>query len=239
MTTTRTLASFVDEQPDAARVLERHQLDYCCGGQQSLGDACRAAGVDPQVVLDDLAALGAADEPAPWTTMSAAELVDHLEATHHRYLHEELPRLSALADKVAGVHRDRHPELDAVQAAFIAVREDLQPHLAKEERILFPMIRELAAATEAPQFHCGSLANPIRVMMMEHDHAGALLAELRAASGDYQIPDDACASYDALYRGLEQLEADTHLHIHKENNVLFPMVVALEDQLASGARQPR
>jgi regulator of cell morphogenesis and NO signaling len=235
MTSTRTLASFVDEQPDAARVLERHRLDYCCGGQSTLADACASAGIDPAVVLDELATLDVTNEPAPWTTMSAVDLVDHLESTHHRYLHEELPRLSALAEKVAGVHRDRHPELDAVQAAFQAVRDDLQPHLAKEERILFPMIRELAAATDEPQFHCGSLANPIRVMMAEHDHAGDLLAELRAASGDYQLPGDACASYDALYRGLERLEADTHLHIHKENNVLFPAVVALEAQPARGA----
>jgi regulator of cell morphogenesis and NO signaling len=235
MISTRTLASFVNVQPAAARVFEHHRLDYCCGGDQTLGDACARAGVDPSVVLAELDAIGGSSEPAPWTTLSPAQLVDHLEGTHHRYLHEELPRLSALADKVTGVHGERHPELHGVRAAFIAVRDDLQPHLAKEERILFPMIRELTAATEAPQFHCGSLANPIRVMMMEHDHAGELLAELRAVSGDYRLPDDACASYDALYRGLEELEADTHLHIHKENNVLFPAVVALESQVAGRA----
>jgi regulator of cell morphogenesis and NO signaling len=233
---TRTLASFVDEQPDAARVLERHRLDYCCGGQQTLADACAVAGVDPQAVLDELAALDSTFDPAPWTTMSAVELVDHLEATHHRYLHEELPRLGALADKVTAVHRDRHPELDAVQSALVAVRDELEPHLAKEERVLFPMIRELTAATDAPQFHCGSLANPIRVMMAEHEQAGDLLAALRGAAGDYQLPGDACASYDGLYRGLEQLEADTHLHIHKENNVLFPAVVVLEAQLGGSGR---
>jgi regulator of cell morphogenesis and NO signaling len=102
----------------------------------------------------------------------------------------------------------------------------------KEERVLFPMIRELAGATTAPSFHCGSVGNPIRMMLLEHDRAGELLARLRAVTDDYRPPADGCASYRALYRALEELEADTHLHVHKENNVLFPAVLALEDALA-------
>ena len=115
------------------------------------------------------------------------------------------------------------------------LRADLVPHLRKEEQVLFPMIRELSTATEAPRFHCGSLRNPIAVMDREHDRAGELLAALRAESGGYRVPADGCASYQALYDGLAELEADTHLHVHKENNILFPAVVAAEDALAGAA----
>jgi regulator of cell morphogenesis and NO signaling len=231
-----TLADLVDHQPHAARVLERHGLDYCCGGARPLDAACAPLGIDPAAVLAEVDA-AAPDDGATagaWTTMGAAELVDHLEATHHRYLHEELPRLEALCDRVVGVHGSRHLELDRVAATFGELRADLEPHLAKEERVLFPMIRELAAADGPTDFHCGSLQDPISVMLAEHDRAGALLATLRDLTGGYQPPDDACGSYRALYAGLEALEADTHLHVHKENNVLFPLVVALE-----GERSPQ
>ncbi|MEO8697420.1 MAG: hemerythrin domain-containing protein [Acidimicrobiales bacterium] len=157
-------------------------------------------------------------------------------ATHHAYLHDALPRLVALADKVASVHRANHPELKNVAGLVQEIRADLEPHLLKEERVLFPMIRELAAATAAPAFHCGSLSNPIRVMMSEHDTVGELLARLRNSTNGYRVPDDGCASYQALYRGLAELEADTHLHIHKENNVLFPAVFASERELAVAPR---
>ena len=231
MTTSPTLASIVDARPGTARVLERHQLDYCCGGRRTLEQACAEQGIDLPTVLDELddAAVG---EPGEWTAMTVAELVDHLEATHHRYLHEELPRLDALVRKVVHAHGDRHPELQRVASTFAALRADLEPHLAKEEQVLFPMIRELAGADAAPTFHCGSISNPIRMMLLEHDRAGDLLAELRDLTDGFTPPSDACRSYRALYVALDELEADTHLHVHKENNVLFPAVLALEDALA-------
>ena len=115
-----------------------------------------------------------------------------------------------------------------MQRLWLELRGELEPHLAKEERMLFPMIRELATADTAPQFHCGSLGNPVSVMLREHDRAGELLAALRIVARGYVVPEDGCASYTALFTGLEELEADTHLHVHKENNLLFPAVLALE-----------
>ena len=230
LTADQSLAEIVNTHPATARVLESFGLDYCCGGQRPLHDACSAADVDPAVVLDALARVQPGPEPE-WASMDPAALVDHLEATHHAYLHGELERLDALAEKVVGVHAGRHPELVEVRAVFASLRADLEPHLAKEERVLFPMIRTLATASVAPSFHCGSVRNPISVMMLEHDRAGELLATLRAVSDAYQTPADGCASYRALYAGLAELEADTHLHVHKENNVLFPAVVALEARL--------
>ncbi len=227
----RSLADIVDLVPGAPRVLEAYGLDYCCGGQQTLLAACSREGLDAAVVIADLDALD--DGPVPdWVPMSPALLVDHLEATHHAYLHAELPRLEALADKVAGVHGARHPELIELHRRCAALRDDLEPHMAKEEQVLFPMVRELAAAISPPTFHCGSVVNPISMMMREHDRTGGMLAAMRELTRGFCLPDDACASYRALYDGLAALEADTHLHVHKENNTLFPAVIELEQHWA-------
>jgi regulator of cell morphogenesis and NO signaling len=227
------LADLVTARPGLAPQLDRLGLDFCCGGQRRLVDAVGAAGLDLGEVLDSLAAVNTEPNNEDWSAMGPAELVDHLESTHHAYLREALPRLSALVDRVTAVHGERHRELAEVQSLFGELRADLDPHLLKEERVLFPMVRELAAATTTPSFHCGALANPIRVMMAEHDTAGDLLARLRSATHDYVVPDDGCASYQALYAGLAQLEADTHLHVHKENNLLFPSVLDAEHTLAA------
>lgn len=235
-TTHSTLADIVTTRPSLARVLEARALDYCCGGNATLQDACAVHQLDADAVLADLTASAtvAAAETAPeWATMSVAELVDHLESTHHQFLGAALPRLSALAEKVLSVHGERHPELNEIAACYAALREDLEPHLTKEERMLFPMVRELGAASSTPVFACGPLTNPISVLLAEHDTVGELLAQLRELTNGYQPPADGCASYAALFTGLAELEADTHLHVHKENNVLFPAVVALEQQLAS------
>ena len=204
------LADIVDLVPGAPRVLEPHGLDYCCGGQQTLLVACERAHLDPAVVIAELNSM----DPGPvpnWVPMSPALLVDHIETTHHAYLHAEIPRLEALADKVAGVHASRHPELVELHQLCVALRQDLEPHMAKEEQMLFPMIRELSTATSPPSFHCGSVANPISMMMREHEQTGSILEALRSQTDGYHAPDGACASYRALYEALDALEADTAL----------------------------
>ncbi len=225
-----TLAEAVNAFPHLAREFERRGLDYCCGGLQPLGEACESIGLNPRATVAEVsaAALTTSQDPAVWPMMTADVLVDHLEATHHQYLWNELPRVTALIDKIVSVHSVRHPELFEVASCFAHVRADLEPHMLKEERMLFPMIRELATSTDVPQFHCGSLRNPISVMLREHDLVGDLLAELRRLTHSYAPPPDGCASYIACYSAMAELEADTHLHIHKENNALFPLVTRLE-----------
>jgi regulator of cell morphogenesis and NO signaling len=223
--TDRTLGDLVASVPGSARVLESYGLDYCCRGARPLADACAQGALDVHEVVAALRDL----EPGPapdWSSMSPADLVDHVESTHHRYLHTELPRLDALAQKVASVHGGRHPELMDVLADLRDLRDDLEPHLAKEERVLFPAVRHLVAESEAGR-PAMQLDAPIRVMRAEHDRAGELLAQLRADARDFAVPDDGCASYRALYEGLAELESDTHLHVHKENHLLFPAVEAL------------
>ena len=230
------LAELVISRPELAPRFDALGLDYCCGGQRSLGEAVASAGLDLTVTIAALQVPAQAAEPRQdWDGISG--LVDHLEATHHAYLNAVLPRLVALADKVAQVHGANHPELVTVSELVHELRADLEPHLLKEERVLFPMIRELAEATEAPAFHCGTLSNPIGMMLSEHDSVGELLAKLRESAGDYKAPEDGCGSYHALYAGLAELEADTHMHVHKENNVLFPAVIKAENALSAGARR--
>ncbi len=233
LTLNLTLAEIVTAHPSLARQLEDYDLDYCCGGSTTLQDACAANDLDAATVLD---ALGdaATDEPADtWSTMGIVELVDHLEATHHAYLWSELPRLSALMDKVVSVHGERHPELRDIGDCFATIRAELEPHLLREERVLFPMVRDIATAETSRSMQSGSIRNPISVMLAEHDAVGDLLRQLRSLTDSYTPPADGCGSYVALFAGFETMEADTHLHIHKENNLLVPAVVDTEQQFVS------
>ena len=234
LTPSTSLAEIASQRPDLTRELERLGLDYCCGGKRSLAVACAERGLDPDVITAELNGIPGAEVPAAdWIALTPAQLVDHLEATHHRYLKQELPRLSELAAKVSRVHGQKHPELVQAAAVLAEIRADLEPHLQKEEQVLFPMIRSLATTSCRPSFHCGSIANPISVMEQEHTAVGALLERLRQITGGYVAPADTCASTRALMAGLAELEADTHLHVHKENNHLFPAVLEQEQQLAA------
>lgn len=221
------LGDLVAANPAAAQVLERHGLDYCCHGDVPLDVACAEAGIDVATVDAELTRLPTPNDDG-WATLSAPDLAAHIVDTHHAYLHAELPLLDALARKVLGVHGGRHPELARVAELVTEVRQDLEPHLMKEERVLFPAIRALAAGPT--EFAFGPLANPVRMMRFEHDRCGELLTALRDATDAYTVPEDACASYRSLYERLAALELDTHVHIHKENHVLFPAALALAER---------
>jgi regulator of cell morphogenesis and NO signaling len=231
LTGTETLADLVTANPSRARVLERFGLDYCCKGGRRFVDACAQLDLDPQLVATELLDIGPALED-DWSALEPAQLADHVERTHHAYLHTELPRLSSLLAKVNEVHGARHPELTDITSTYEDLRADLEPHLLKEERVLFPMIRELASSTERRESRHFTVREPITVMLAEHDRVGELFARLRSQCRDYRAPADGCASYRIFFAGLADLEGDTHLHIHKENNVLFPTVLRLEDQRA-------
>lgn len=229
-----TVGELVAERAGRSRIFEELGIDYCCGGRKPLEQACAELGLDLQQVLQQLEESDR--EPVPderdWTQAKMTELADHIEQTHHVYLRNELPRLTELTGKVGRVHGENHPELVEVNSVFLGLRAELESHMQKEEQILFPIIRELESADAARGFHCGSVNNPIRVMEHEHDNAGRALSRLRELTGGYQVPGDACGTYRAMLDALEHLEKDLHLHIHKENNILFPRASRREAELA-------
>lgn len=233
-TMTETVREITLNQPSAIRVFEQFGIDYCCGGNRALADAC----AERNVALDNvLAALDAAKTSSPeyedWSKATAAQLIQHIVASHHEYVKRELPRLDTLAAKVVEKHGPAHSELESIQAALLQLAEELTQHLAKEEMVLFPYITQLEQAIAdggaRPHGCFGSVVYPIAMMTQEHDGAGELLKEMRQLSNNFTAPADACASYHAFYQGLKEFETDLHRHIHLENNILFPRAVAMEN----------
>ena len=227
------VGQLVVNRPPRARIVEKFGIDYCCGGKKTLRQACLDKGVDLEKVLFALDIADSVSEPPArdWAAASLTELADHIEQTHHAYLKSELPRLAGLIDRVANVHGATHPELREVRDIFAAFCDELEQHMAKEEQIFFPFCRELESASAAPHFHCGSIENPIRVMISEHDDAGRALADMRRLTHDYAPPEGACNTYRAVLSSLAELEADMHQHVHKENNILFPKAIELESSV--------
>jgi regulator of cell morphogenesis and NO signaling len=234
LTLDKTVGQLVTEHPDRSRIFERLGIDYCCGGKRSLKDACERLNLDPSAVLRELEsadAAGSIEEETDWSTAPLGELVDHIVTTHHGYLREALPRLAYLAARVATVHGEAHPELRKLQRVYNAFQRELDQHMEKEERVLFPLCRELETARVLPEFHCGSVNLPILRMMVEHQDAGDALARMRELTNDFTPPADACNTYRAMLAGLAELERDMHQHVHKENNILFPRAAAAEAAL--------
>ena len=219
LTEETTVGEIAAERPAAVRIFEKYDIDYCCGGRIPLGAACAGRGVAPERLIEELdrAAAPSADAAPDWRTASLTDLIDHILTKHHAFLKSELPRLSRLQQKVAAAHGAAHADsLVPLGETFEALREELEAHMMKEEMVLFPMIRA----------GNGPVATPIRVMEHEHDSAGRALERMRAVTGNYALPADACNSYRALFAGLQELEADLHQHIHLENNILFPRATA-------------
>lgn len=220
-----TVGQLVAQRPGRARIFEKHGIDYCCGGGKTLSQVCRELGLDAHHILFELDQRDpqpSADE-RDWTQASLTELADHIEQVHHQYLKEELPRIEVLSRKVVSVHGNGHPELLEIHKQFTALKEELESHILREERVLFPLCRRLDRQ-HPDRFH-GALEQPISVMVKEHEDAGEALAQLRRLSHNYTPPPDACNSFRRLYEALSRLESDLHQHVHKENNILFPRAI--------------
>ncbi|MCC6320838.1 MAG: iron-sulfur cluster repair di-iron protein [Phycisphaerales bacterium] len=234
-----TIGQMVTERPSRARVFERVGIDYCCGGGKTLEAACAAKGLQTGSVLAELEASDAArgsEAVTDWEAQGAGALADHVERTHHEYLKRELPRLTALTAKVAAVHGPSDATLVELRDVYATFAAEMMEHMMKEEKILFPWIRALASG-QAPAAHspiCSGIKNPVRMMMAEHEDSGAALEKMRELTRGFKPPPQACNTYRAMLDGLAELESDTHTHVHKENSILFPMAVKLEEAL--GAR---
>ena len=221
--------------PESKRLFEELKIDYCCGGNRPLTEACASAGLEINQVMELLAnvsPLKAAADGIDFQKLTLSGLIDHILETHHNFTKTEMTRLEALKDKVINAHGENHRELIRVGELVDLLCTDLKPHMFKEEQVLFPYIVAMEKARlqgrpiPFPPF--GTVKNPIRMMMMEHDTVGDLLRDLRMVTNDYKVPADGCMSYQALFQALEGLEKDLHQHIHLENNLLFPNATAME-----------
>lgn len=234
----QTIGSIVAEDYRTASVFKKYEIDFCCKGGRELSDVCRQKNVSEEEIRE---ALKAATEDQGTTQTEYASwapdaLADHIEQRHHTYVREQIPVLISFLEKLCRVHGERHPELHEVRALFEGAAVDLTAHMQKEEQILFPYVRMLsdARSQKAPRFSqppFGTAANPIRVMMDEHDHEGERFREIARLTDNYQDPADGCTTYRVAYQMLRDFESDLHLHIHLENNILFPAAIELENEL--------
>ena len=242
----RTIGEIVTENAGSARIFESLGIDYCCGGQRTLRDACTRAGASLDEVLNLLAKAGhdpKTPETASWIKAPLGTLTAHIVEKHHAFVRRETPRLESLLAKVVSKHGPAHAELGQIQELFSATSQELATHMLKEEHILFPYIEQMEAAggqrEEFPAACFGSVQGPIANMIADHEDAGELLSRMRQLSGGYVAPDGACPSYQALYRGLDDFERDLHQHIHLENNILFPRAIELERSASETADAAR
>ena len=223
-----TVGELVTEKPSRARFFEKIGIDYCCGGKKLLSVACNEAKRDSIVVN---AALEEFDQVAPLSvepdlkTIPIGELIDHIVAKHHSYLREELPRLSHLVEKVDNRHGENHHELKELHKLYDVFDKTLMEHMLSEENELFPAVKKMVANSDHNK-NSETTRHEIQTLIHDHTVVGAELANIRKLTNDFLPPPDACNSYRAMLEGLEALERDLHVHIHKENNILFPRIIA-------------
>ena len=218
------LGELVTTHPTATRVLMRHGLDFCCGGQAPLARACADAGLDIDVVVAELSVDLAGCEERNWAEASVAELIQHLLDVYHAPVPEEVEQIQGLANRVLEVHGAKDPErLEALAHTFAELAMELSAHMVKEEQILFPCV--LGGHMPLPR-------QPIAVMQHEHDNAGRMLKKLHMLTDGYNPPEGACGTWRALYARLEAFDRELRLHIHLENNVLFPRALGGGSEMA-------
>ncbi|MBS1640343.1 MAG: iron-sulfur cluster repair di-iron protein [Bacteroidetes bacterium] len=234
-----TLGQIAAKDLHKAQIFKKYGLDFCCGGKKTVKEACAEKGIDATKVEQELQNADKnnfTSRPIPYNDWSLDFLADYIVNTHHTYVRNNLPDIRAYAQKVLRVHGGHHPELQRVYELVETVNAELSSHLVKEEKILFPYIKQIAAAKNGTKNldtnPFGSVQHPINMMEMEHEIAGNAMDEIRHITNNYTLPEDACASYSLLYRMLDEFEDDLHIHIHLENNILFPKAAALEKELA-------
>jgi regulator of cell morphogenesis and NO signaling len=214
----------VNELPKTSDVFKKFRIDFCCGGNISLSEAIAANGINEEAIMEELRVVfekysAAETDLEVWTKSDSTTIIDHVINHYHRTSEEELSLLSPYVTKVSRVHGDSHPELLKVHELFYEFKKELLEHMAKEEAVVFPLIKQLADGTVENREEA---INMIVELEKEHDHAGEILRQIRSVTSDYTLPLDACGTYRLVYKRLEDLEGLTFMHVHLENNILFP-----------------
>jgi regulator of cell morphogenesis and NO signaling len=235
---TETIGEIVAKDYRKAQVFKNMGIDFCCGGKKTIAEVCEKKGINPEEVERQLAAVKgeSINSETDFQNWDLGFLSDYIINTHHRYVRENTAFILEIAQKVARVHGERHPELIRVAELFSQIGSDLTLHLVKEEKILFPFIKELAQVYNSggmlPSADFGKVSVPIQVMDAEHEQVGGDFEAIRVITSNYQLPVDACSSYTILFKKLEEYENDLHRHVHLESNILFPKAIQLEKELS-------
>ncbi len=230
------IGEFVANDFRTAAVFSNYGIDFCCKGHRTLEDVCNKNGIDTYELLNKLDAVleSKSNSTIDYKSWPIDLLAEYIEKTHHRYVTEKIPVLRQFLDKLCKVHGGNHPELFKINELFIGCASELSAHMKKEELILFPFIKKMVKASlngqaiEAPHF--GTVGNPIAMMMEEHENEGERFRKIALITNNYTPPSDACNTYKVTFAMLDEFEKDLHLHIHLENNILFPEAAKIEQR---------
>lgn len=227
----KTIADIVTADIRTASIFKRHGIDFCCGGGKILSDVCKEKKIRVSKITNEIQKLNSINKEKNYNKMSVNALIKHIIETHHKYVKEKIPTIKDFAKKVSKVHGNNYPETNLIYHLFLRLSDELLDHMNKEEEILFPKIKILVDKTYSKSvfFSYGTISNPIKMMEMEHESAKKVLKEIEELSNKYNSPPSACNTYKALYNSLKEFQDDLHIHIHLENNILFPKVMKFDD----------
>lgn len=236
----KNIGQIVADDYRTASVFKQHGIDFCCNGNRSLAEASESRKIPLEAITAELEAVAStpAQKSDDYRSWPPDLLAEYIERIHHRYVTEKSQEIGQYLDKLCRVHGNRHRELYEIRALFLESTGELAMHMKKEELVLFPRIkkmvkaREQSVALDPPPF--GTVENPIRMMMHEHDAEGERFRQIARLSDNYTPPADACNTYRVTFALLREFEENLHLHVHLENNILFPQAIALEEKLNQG-----
>jgi regulator of cell morphogenesis and NO signaling len=229
------IGQLVAEDYRTAEVFSKHNIDFCCKGDQTIGAVCEKKKINSTKLLAELneVKMHVGDSAIDYKSWPLDLLADYIEKKHHRYVEEKIPVIKKYLTKVSSVHGPAHPELTDIHELFFATADALTVHMKKEELVLFPYIRRIVINKEQAQTPAfGSVENPISIMKEDHNVEGERFRRIAELSDNYTPPVEACNTYRVTYALLKEFEADLHLHIHLENNILFPGAIQREAELA-------
>ncbi len=237
ITEEKIIGEMVAEDYRTAAVFQSFGIDFCCKGNRTINEVCENKNIAPGVLIAGLNnATRQQEKKAPdYQSWPLDLLADYIEKKHHRYVAEKTPLLKQYLDKICEVHGKNHPELFEISSQFNASAAELALHMKKEEQVLFPYIRQMVEARlskeQIDQPGVGFIEHVIEIMMQEHDTEGERFRHIESLSNNYTPPVDACNTYKVTFALLKEFEDDLHLHIHLENNLLFPKAIAMERTL--------
>ncbi|MCI0448408.1 MAG: iron-sulfur cluster repair di-iron protein [Chlorobi bacterium] len=227
------IGEIVSQNFQTAKVLDNFGIDFCCGGKKTLGDACREKGVNPEFVVSEISRIQDSNgSAARFDSWDVDFLIDFIVNNHHSYVLSSIPTIEHHLQKVISAHGERYPELAKIDEAFSDLKEELLTHMAKEEKMLFPYVKKMHIAYKNTLPPFGTISSPIKLMESEHEKAGKFMESINQLANSYFPPVDACTTFRVLYEELKEFERDLRIHIHLENNILFPKSAILEKELS-------